>query len=245
MPTIIQNIKRLVHLNTDGRLQRTANGDIVNIGGTSHTTFTVGGRGLLFDDGSSTGGGHGAASVTLQNAYNNQVDTVTGDAIVNLIDGQDLVFKTQDGTNTFTIEALTGNVSITGLLNGINFDGLVQNVSTHTTVSTSSKHTAAEISVTPVSASPTSTNVQEILDQLQNIIYSLSGNAGFGIEHIQQIPATVWTVNHNKNTKKVHWTLWDEDDESIMPDKVLLLNNNTLEVYFGSPQVGRIVLMTF
>jgi hypothetical protein len=247
MPSI--DIKRLIHLNPNGRLQRTVEGDIVNIGGTSNHTFTVDGRGLLFDDGSSThpggsGGGSGVSSINLQGVYNNQHDS-NGKAIVTLNTNQDLTFRTSDTLNHFTIDADTGNITFTGLLNGIDLTGLAANVSTHTSFSSSAKHMASEVAITPILAAPSATNVQQVLDQLNDLIVNVSGNAGFGMEHVQLLPATQWIISHNKNTKRVHWTLWDEDDEMVMPDRVKLIDSNTMHVFFGSPQAGRIVLMTF
>jgi hypothetical protein len=49
--------KKPLILETDGVIEQLPNGGIINAGGTSWNTFTVGGRGLLFDDGSSTSGG--------------------------------------------------------------------------------------------------------------------------------------------------------------------------------------------
>jgi hypothetical protein len=241
------DIKRLVYLNTLGRLHRTANGDIVNIGGTSHTSFTVNGKGLLFDDGSSTspgGPGSGIGSVTLQSVYNNQHNSA-GKAIVVLNTNQDISWRTADQLHHFTMNATSGDITFNGLLNGVDFDGLVSNVSTHTTFSATSKHMAAEIGITPISADPSATNVQQVLDELNNLITNVSGNAGFGMEHVQLTAATQWIISHNKNTKRVHWTLWDENDEMVMPDTVKLIDTNTMHVFFGSPQAGRLVLMTF
>lgn len=241
------DIKRLVYLSTLGRLHRTANGDIANIGGTSHSTFTVDGKGLLFDDGSSTspgGPGSGIGSVTLQKVYNNQLNSA-GKAVVVLNTGQDISWRTTDQLHHFSMSATTGELTFNGLLNGVDFMGLVDNVATHTTFSSVGKHMASEIAITPISADPLATNVQQVLDELNNLITNVSGNAGFGMEHVQSIPATQWIITHNKNTKRVHWTLWDEDDEMVMPDTVKLIDNNTMHVFFGSPQAGRLVLMTF
>lgn len=49
--------KKPLILETDGVISQLPDCSIINAGGTSCSTFTVGGRGLLFDDGSSTSGG--------------------------------------------------------------------------------------------------------------------------------------------------------------------------------------------
>lgn len=239
MPT---DIKRLVHLNHQGKLQRVVGSDTVELGSivSSSSNFTINGKGVLFDDGSSSSGAGGVSSLNLQNVYNNQS---INPVILNT--GQNLVINSHDQLHSFTINATTGDVTITGLLNGIDFNGLALNVSTHTTFSASPKHMASEIGITPITINPTATNVQEVLDQLHNEIVTVSGNAGNGLEYVQTLPALIWVIPHNKNTKKIQWTLWDELDEWVMPDKVKLVDNNTMHVYFGSPQAGRMVLMTF
>lgn len=235
--------KRLIHLNPAGRLQRTVEGDIVNIGGTVSQTFTVNGKGLLYDDGSSTSSGSpgsGIGTLTLQAAYNNQHD-INDDAIIQLNTGQDIGFKAVNNITSLVINADTGNITIGGLVNGISFDSLVD----HLTPSIVSKHTASEISITPIAIDPTATNVQQVLDNLTSTIIEVSGNAGYGMEHIQTTPAHTWTIIHNRNTKRIHWSIWDDNDEMVMPDSVKLINTNTLEVYFGVAQTGRCVLMSF
>ena len=81
-----------VLLESDGVFGQLPNGGIINAGGTSNHTFTVDGRGLLFDDGTSTGtGGSGSfANVTLQLAYNNSPNT-GGVAGIQLAPGKDFV----------------------------------------------------------------------------------------------------------------------------------------------------------
>ncbi len=74
---------------TDGVFAQLADGSIINIGGTIGPTFTVGGRGLMFDDGSSTSGGTG---VTFQSVYNASFDS-NGDAKIKLIPGRDFVIE--------------------------------------------------------------------------------------------------------------------------------------------------------
>jgi hypothetical protein len=114
-------IKRIVYLNEEGLLHRTQQGDITNIGGTSHTSFTVGGRNVQ-------------------------------------LEGTSL-------NNSFT--------------------------------------------------------------------------------YVQSTPASTWTVAHNKHSKKVIWSLWDENDETIMAEAVRLLDSDTIQIEFMEPQTGRLEMAIF
>ena len=111
-------VKPLI-LGNDGSFAQLTTGDIINTGGTVCTTFTVGGRGLLFDDGSSTDGGSGGGSTTinLQTAYDNS-PTVSGQAGIVLYPNKDFIIKDShaDG-NFFTVSAADGTVTINGDLN--------------------------------------------------------------------------------------------------------------------------------
>jgi len=87
-------------------------GAIINIGGTGQSTFTVGGKALLFADGSTTDGSGGAATaVTLQTAYN----ASQAPATINLTSGKSLVVSALNN-KAFSIDAATGDVHITGNL---------------------------------------------------------------------------------------------------------------------------------
>lgn len=144
-----------IYLGTDGILAQLADGSIINIGGVIGPTFTVGGRGLLFDDGTSTGGNGG---ITLQSVYDASFDS-NGDAKIKLITGRDLVIAddTDDGI-FFKIDSETGKVTITGDLeilgNAVQIDTIVQD-SDHWLISPKAGTTTAlkiepDVGVTPV-----------------------------------------------------------------------------------------------
>ena len=107
--------KRLIHLNSDGLLHRIEDGAITNIGGTSHHSFTVGGRGLLFDDGTSTSNS-GNLTLDLQTVYNNSfTDPALLAAVIRLTTGKDFaIVDDTDNSVLFRVDAETGKVTITG-----------------------------------------------------------------------------------------------------------------------------------
>lgn len=91
-----------------GELGRLPDGAIVNIGGVEGPSFTVAGRGLLFDDGSSTSPG-GVGGFTLQVAYTNS----TAPATINLTAGKNFVLNSANNKKLI-FNADTGSVVIEG-----------------------------------------------------------------------------------------------------------------------------------
>lgn len=100
-------------LDTDGVLAQLANGELINAGGTSNSTFTVGGKGLLFDDGTSSK--DGGTSINLQTVYDHSpVDD--GQAVLTLTPGKDLVIRDPDDGTFLSISGDTGEVTVNGSL---------------------------------------------------------------------------------------------------------------------------------
>ena len=100
---------KILYLNTaTGEFGRLPDSGIANFGGTSSPTFTVGGRALLFADGTSTDGS-GPTGDTLQNVYDNS----DAPAVIQLSTGKALQF-TALNSNFFSMDAATGAIHITG-----------------------------------------------------------------------------------------------------------------------------------
>lgn len=99
-------------------------GAIINAGGTTGPTFTVGGRPLMFADGSSTGPGGGG--VTLQVAYD-----ASSDGNIDLSAGKNFSI-TALNSRVFRIDAATGKVTIEGDLevlgDSVIIDRVIENV---------------------------------------------------------------------------------------------------------------------
>lgn len=109
MPT--QILKPIV-LNSDGLQQLLPDGAIINAGGTGSPTFTVGGKGLIFSDGTNTDGS-GVVALTLQSIYNASV-SAGSPAVILLKTGGDFIINDSTATEYFKIDATSGKVTITG-----------------------------------------------------------------------------------------------------------------------------------
>jgi hypothetical protein len=219
-----------------GELGRLPDGAIVNIGGTSNATFTVGGRALLFADGSSTAGNVG--SFTLQVAYGNS----SVPAQINLTTGKNFVLNALD-SNQFIFDAAHGGVTITGTLNGIP----VADIIAHLNAATSpAKHAATQISANTVGLTHVSgSNVQQVIESIDSSLATVGSGNVIGYEYLQPSPSMFWIIHHNKNSTKVQWSVYDETAQAILPDHVAITDSDTVTVIFTSPQAGRAILMIF
>lgn len=104
----MSTVYRVAYLNNSlGELGRLPDNAIVNIGGTSSPSFTVGGKPLMFADGTSTGPGANAG-FSLQAAYSNGTD-----GTINLTADKHFIL-TALNTQIFAVDANTGKVTITG-----------------------------------------------------------------------------------------------------------------------------------
>jgi hypothetical protein len=111
MPIIVKPI----FVNSDGRLQSAPEDSQIHIGSIVSPPglgFTLNGKGLLFDDGSSSAGT--GTSITLQSAYDLSLDS-NNNASIKLSTGKDFVIYDNDESNLyFKIDSETGRVTITG-----------------------------------------------------------------------------------------------------------------------------------
>jgi hypothetical protein len=120
------NVRPIV-LELDGVFGRMLNGSIINAGGTSHDTWTVDGRGLLFDDGTSTAPG-GSSGLSLQRIYD-LTTAVGGEAVIKMTLGKDFVIKDDtDDSVFFKVDAETGKVTITGDLEILGSSTIIESV---------------------------------------------------------------------------------------------------------------------
>jgi len=174
-------------------------GSIINIGGVRGPTFTVGGKPLMFADGTSTGGEAGGE--TLQNVYDNTI----GLAEVDFTSGKHFILKATN-SKQFKFDADTGDVSIGGnlsvtLINGVDIVALNQQVQSNSAVQ--------------------------------------------GFEYTQSDISDSWVIVHGKNTTRVEPTIWDNLNEQVLPDRMIIVNANTIMIKFNTPISGRAILLLF
>lgn len=168
--------KKPLILETDGVIGQLPNGGIINAGGTSNPTFTVGGRGLLFDDGTSTGGG-AANPQTLQSIYDTsyipdgRVALVSLDTSKNLTIGSktssDIYFTVDGSTGAVSISktldvtgntSIGGNLLVTGTVNGVNIAALRDDLDRHLAGDAGYRHLAINVDITPIAGLPAGTS---------------------------------------------------------------------------------------
>jgi hypothetical protein len=127
------------------------NNAIINIGGTSSSTFTVGGKELLFSDGTATGGST-SSIIGLQPAYENSGTPAT----IDMIEGLDLIITVpslDSGISAFKIDSLSaeitigGNLTVGGSINEVDIVDLYDALQDHVNLPESDKHIANEISI--------------------------------------------------------------------------------------------------
>lgn len=287
---------------------------ITNSGGVMGPTFTVGGRALLFADGSPSDGSGTGLDLTLQGAYDASTPalidlaigknftiqalnanvlsidastgkvTITGDLEVQgsstVIDGiltnvdqvdisppdgatsallieptlgvtmaADLmrVRQVNAGPSVFTIDQ-NGNTYIKQLtvgttLNSVDFNAFYAAFTAHVTTNATIKHTADEISVTPLTTLTGST-VQEVLEDIDLQLAAATGGIKT-FEFIQVGAFAVWNVVHNKNSLRPTVTIYDVTNHQVLPDEVVIVDANTIQVLFNTPLAGRAIILLF
>jgi hypothetical protein len=308
-------------LDTDGIYSQLPDGAIINTGGTSNLTFTVGGRGLLFDDGSSSAGG--GSTLTLQAIYNNTPPS-NGTAGIFLTLGKDFVISdiANDG-HFLRIDALTGKVTITGdlevqgtsstidtviqdsdhwqispklgtttalkiepdfgvipvvdlvsvrrtygtapvfridssgnlfatqnltvggLINGVDIAELRSEMTAHEN-GTAFRHPASDIDITPITTLPGAVNVQQALEAI-NVKADMGGAGGTvrGYAYTQLVVDTIWTVVHHLNSVNINTTIYDTNQEVIIPEKIKIIDSNTILISFLMPISGKAMILAF
>lgn len=163
------------------------------------------------------------------------------------------VFKI-DNTGATTLASLT---TLDGLINGVDVKALQIALTNHLTFSNSAKHSAVEISVVAnsIPVVPLATDVQQALEGISSAIATLQQGVGtgtgtgtgnvFGYSLVQELPNAIWQVVHNKNTKKLTCTVYDSMGQQIFPDSVTIIDANSVQISFGAPQTGSVILMLF
>lgn len=67
----------------------------------------------------------------------------------------------------------------------------------------------------------------------------------YGYTHTQVAPSTLWTISHMGHTVHAQVTIYDSQYEQIIPSKVHIIDINTIQVSFTSPQDGIAIVIMF
>lgn len=57
----------------------------------------------------------------------------------------------------------------------------------------------------------------------------------------QDTKSKTWTVSHKLDTRRVHVQIF-EQGRIIIPQKITIIDNNTIEVLFSAPQFGKCLI---
>jgi ribosomal protein L30E len=243
-----KNVLKLLYLNRDlGEAGLVPDGSIVNIGGVSGSDFTIGGKGVVLADGTTTGP-LGTNTITLQKAYDNSEN-----GILILNSEKDLFFE---GTSNqgMRISGLTGDVNIdsdltvndvviNGLINGtIDIQNFYDDFQNHVNNDIEVKHTARQISISNSDLTViTANNVQDAISEIDSYLKQTSGMQSFVFE--ETVGMTTWEILHGKNSTNAAITIFDETGSTIIPDEIKIIDSNTLNVVFYTAQQGKAVII--
>jgi hypothetical protein len=228
---------RPVVIEGDGVFGQLREGGILSIGGTSFPNFTVGGRGLLFDDGTSTSGS--ASQISLQTAYE-ATPAVGGSANITLGVHKDFSILNHLGTVLFTVDAETGTV----LIGGVSVVTLNTTVEHHLSGTPGYRHLAGDVDIIPIASLPGVSDVQAALTAINTKVDNNLG-AVKGYEHTQIVASDSWIVIHAGNSFRTQVTVYDSAWDQIIPNNVKIVDANSMLVSFSSPVAGKAMVLLF
>lgn len=227
----MSEIKSLLYLNFDlGETGIVPEGAIVNIGGVSGDNFTIGGKGVVLADGTTTGP-NGTNVIGLQKVYDNSSTGnlfLSGSKGLNILGSSNLGMHISGGTGAINIDApLTiDDVTITGLINGtIDIQKFYDDFQKHVNNDVIPKHTALQISVANSDMTVlTASNVQDSLSQIDVFLANLKNIKTFVYE--DNIGSTLWIIQHNQDSTTPNINIYDASGGLIFPDSVKIIDSD-------------------
>lgn len=168
---------------------------------------------------------------------------------VKIVNGGSPVFRV-DATGKTILKTLqvSGNVTVVGLINGQDITVMANELNDHLTPSTFPVHNARQIQVIPtIPTLPGINNVQDALQGLATQIahVTLGNTIARGFEYIQAVPSALWQISHSQNTRRVQFTVYDENGNWILPNSFKIIDQNNVQLGFGTGQMGSAILMMF
>lgn len=84
---------------------------------------------------------------------------------------------------------------------------------------------------------------EEVLTKREGVLQGVPLSEVGGVRselHVWQTPASVWTVNHDKGSKRIICQIVDGNDQVVYPDSISFPSTSKVVVNFGQPQAGEL-----
>lgn len=148
------------------------------------------------------------------------------------------VFSIDQNGNTFIKQLTVGTT-----LNSVDFNQFYADFLAHISP-IGIKHSASQISVAGQLTNLNGTNVQEVLESVDLAVSTLGASIRTH-EHVQASPLAFWTIAHGQNSWRPTVTIYDEINHQVLPDEVVIIDANTIQVQFNTPAIGRAIILLF
>lgn len=66
-----------------------------------------------------------------------------------------------------------------------------------------------------------------------------------GYTHVQSVPVNTWVINHAGDSLNVNVQIYNDTNNQIMPDEVIVVNDQTVHVEFNVPMTGKAQILMF
>lgn len=172
---------------------------------------------------------------------------VAGPMLANLVEVRPGVSEAAvfviDGAGVTSARELSVATDLTvgGLINGVDLVALSSSFTAH--VSAPSAHSASAISAVGPFTNIVGSNVEDLLVSIDGQLAAVGSSSGYA--HTQAVASTTWTVAHGASTTRVTAAIYDSTGEQVIPDSLRILDGDTVQVTFASPQAGTAILTLF
>lgn len=177
-----------------------------------------------------------ATTWTINHNLNQQYSNIT------VYDGSDQVVlpstitATNANTTTVTFPTAQSGYAVIGT-GGNSSDSITQGIFAQTGSyysTTNDIHITGSFGITGFS------DVSASLAQISSSLQALASQSAF--VHIQSIAATTWSVAHNNGNQWPTVTVYDGSDRVVIPEDIIALDANNMEVVFPTPQTGYVAV---
>ena len=237
-----ENVLRLLYLNTAlGETGLLPKGAVIDISGVSGNNFTIGGKGVMLADGTTTGP-NGTNTISLQQTYDNSPDgtlnlTPTKNLSIFGTTGKGLLVSGANGDVT-----ITSNLNLGGTINDVDFNKFYQDFETHVNSADSIAHTASQISVDATNMQVlVSNDVQTDLEIVDEFLRNAGSFKSFVFEDV--VGHTEWVIQHNKSSLNPSITIFDEVGSTFFAEAIKIIDQNTIVISFNEIQRGKAVIL--